>query len=608
MAMEVKTKKQSRLKRFFRVSGKVFCFLNPFYKGRSDSIEMRFRRLLFKYKRLVFTSLLCMVGYNLFNAAPALYIKDIIDALSSKPELEKFFLVGGGVVLVFGLKGLFAFGQSFAMGLVVQRLVRDLRKKLFEHLQTLSPSFFSRFQTGDVVARFTNDTASLQDSLNVSITGPIRDIPAVILFFIIMVYRSWELCLVTLLVLPPAAMLIQLFGRKNGSAVETRQKEIGSLGSFLTENVMGIRIVQAFGMEKYEISLFKKHNKGLFRSYMRTIRIESLSSPCIEVVGAVVGAAVLAYGGFLIREDQMTVGDLASFVTSFLMINAPLKKINKLFLKIQEGLASLKRIYTILDHKPEIYDAQDAVDLQSLQKNIQIQVNQFSYWQAPKPTLQNIHLTVNKGEVIALVGGSGSGKSTLTNLILRFFEVSDGNILIDGVDITKIKLQSLRKLIALVTQETVLFNDSIANNICYGKPNCTEEEMIDAARSANAHHFIEQLHDGYQTMIGERGMVLSGGQRQRISIARAILKDAPILILDEATSALDSESEIAVQEALDHLMENRTTIVVAHRLSTIRHADRICVLENGQMVEIGSHQELMQNKGRYHQLYGLQFG
>ena len=608
MVMEVVPKKPSKFGRGFSICWNVLCFLNPFYKGSPHAIEMRFRHLLFKYKGLVFTSLTCMVGYNLFNAVPAFYIKDIVDSLSSKPELDNFFLVGIGIMLVFGFKGLFAFGQTFAMGLVVQRLVKDLRNQLFDHLQTLSPSFFARFQTGDIVARFTNDTASLQDSLNVSITGPIRDIPAIGLFFAIMVYRSWDLCIVTLVVLPPAAILIQLFGRKNGEAVETRQREIGKLGSFLTENVIGVRIVQAFGMEKHEISFFQKHNNNLFQSYMRTIRIESLSSPCIEVVGAAVGAIVLAYGGYLIHENQLTVGDLASFVTSFLMVNAPLKKINKLVLKIQEGLASLKRIYKILDYQPEIIDAEGAVTLKSFQKNIQIHVNQFSYWKAEQPTLNNIHLTINKGDILALVGGSGAGKSTLTNLIPRFLEVSDGQIRIDDLNLKEIKIQSLRKFIALVTQETILFNDSIANNICYGKPHCTEQEMLDAARAANAHNFIEQLQNGYQTMIGERGMILSGGQRQRISIARAILKDAPILILDEATSALDSESEIAVQDALERLMKNRTTIVIAHRLSTIRHAHRICVLEQGEMVEIGSHEELIQRKGRYYQLYRLQYG
>ncbi len=598
----------SKLRRYLGVFWSALCFLNPFYKGSPQDIKMRFRSLLFRYKGLVFTSLLCMVGYNLFNAVPAFYIKDIVDALSSKPELDNFFIVGIGVMLVFGLKGFFAFGQTFTMGLAVQKLVKDLRDKLFVHLQKLSPSFFSRFQTGDIVARFTNDTSSLQDSLNVSITGPIRDIPAIGLFFVIMIYRSWELFLVTLFVLPPAAILIQLFGKKNGEAVDNRQREIGKLGSFLTENVTGIRVVQAFGMEQHEVQSFQQHNKRLFSSYMRTIGIESLSSPFIEIVGAAVGAIVLAYGGYLIHQNQLTVGDLASFVTSFLMINAPLKKINKLVLKIQEGMASLRRIYTILDQQPEIADAKDAIALKSFQKDIQIHVNQFSYWQAEQPTLKDIHLTINKGEILALVGASGAGKSTLTNLIPRFFEVSDGQILIDDLNLKQIKIESLRHCIALVTQETILFNDSIANNICYGKPDCTEQDMKDAARAANADDFIQQLPNGYHTVIGERGMMLSGGQRQRISIARAVLKDAPILILDEATSALDSESEIAVQDALGHLMKNRTTIVIAHRLSTIQHAHRICVLEKGQMVELGSHKELIQNKGRYHQLYGLQYG
>jgi subfamily B ATP-binding cassette protein MsbA len=375
----------------------------------------------------------------------------------------------------------------------------------------------------------------------------------------------------------------------------------------LVETISGIRVVKAFGMESYEGKRFGEANDRLYRNHMRSILIDSYSTPVIEVIGATAGATIVIYGGYLIINGVITPGDFTSFILSFFMLNDPVKKLNGFNLKLQEGLVALRRIFAVLDEHPDIVSPANAHRLEPLQQGIEIDVKRFGYPGKESPALQNIQLFLPKGQALALVGSSGSGKTTLANLIPRFFDVDEGSIRVDDHDLRNLDLSSLRKQISIVTQDTVLFNDTIANNIAYGDPDCSRERMIAAAKAANAHEFILQQPEGYDTLIGERGVRLSGGQRQRLAIARALVKDAPILILDEATSALDSESEIEVQQAIEHLMTNRTTLVIAHRLSTIRNAHRICVLEEGCMVELGGHTELLQRKGRYHQLYAMQF-
>ncbi len=576
-------------------------------KTKKDHGFLRLLKLVLPYKVWIFLSLVSMIGYNVFSAAPAYYTKDIIDSLEQKPDLDSFFLVSVGLVLVFGMKGVCHFFQTFSMGLMVQRLLNELRQQLFVHIQKLSLAFFTRSKTGDLISRFTTDTQTLQAALNVGITGPFRDIPRLFLLLAIMLDRSWRLTLLTLAVIPVAALCIQLFGRRNKRAVSARQESFGELASLLLESMTGVRVVKAFGMEHYEIGRFSESNDKLYRHNMKSILITSYSSPIIEIIGAIAGATILAYGGYLVVHDVITIGALASFLVSFLMMNDPAKQLNGFNLKLQEGLAALQRIHAILDTDVEIHEKPNAHSLERFEKEIVLDIRSFQYDSKGTPALENFKMTVQKGEVIALVGSSGAGKSTLINLIPRFYDVTEGSIRIDGYDIRDVNLRSLRQLIAIVTQDTILFNDTITNNISYGHPECPEALVTEAAEAANAHDFILNQKEGYNTLIGEKGVLLSGGQRQRLSIARAILKDAPILILDEATSALDSESEIAVQQALEHLMENRTTFVIAHRLSTIRHADRICVLEQGQIVEIGDHDTLLAQNGRYKQLYDLQF-
>ena len=577
--------------------------------NQSRHIAWRLYELIAPLKGWVFFSIVCMVGYNIFTAAPAYYAKDIVDAIAygDNPELKQYFLVGLGMIIVFAIKGLFFFGHNYSVGHLVQSLIVKLRQQLFDHLVNLSLTFFNRSKTGDLISRFTNDLHVFQNMLQVGVTGPFRDIPQFFLLLGIMFFRSWQLALVTMTIIPVAIFFIQIFGQRNKIAVSKRQISFGDLSSLLVETISGIRVVKAFGMEKYESKRFKDANDDLYKNHMRSIMIDSYSYPVIEIIGAAAGATIVAYGGYLIINDQITAGDFTSFVISFFLLNEPVKKLNGFNLKLQEGIAAVQRIFNILDVKDDIVISPDATKLTSFDREINLNIQAFHYPDQDEPAVKDFQLTLQKGEAVALVGSSGAGKTTIANLIPRFYDITRGEVYIDGHDLRDLDIVSLRKLIAIVTQDTILFNDTIASNITYGQPDCSKERMYAAAQAANAHKFILEQSDGYETVIGEKGARLSGGQRQRLSIARALVKDAPILILDEATSALDSESEIEVQQAIEHLMENRTTIVIAHRLSTIRNADRICVMENGQIVEQGTHNELLSKEGRYQQLYEMQF-
>ena len=576
---------------------------------KARHIALRLYNLISPLKGWVILSIVCMAGYNIFTAAPAYYAKDIVDAIvyGDNPEMKQYFLVGLGLVIVFAVKGFFFFGHSYCVGHLVQSLILKLRQHLFDHLVNLSLTFFNSSKTGDLISRFTNDLHAFQNMMHVGVAGPFRDIPQFFLLLGIMFLRSWQLALVTMIIIPVAILFIHNFGQRNKIAVSKRQISFGGLSSLLVETITGVRVVKAFGMEKYESKRFKSANDELYKNHMRSIMIDSYSYPIIEIVGATAGATIVAFGGYLIINGQITPGDFTSFLISFFMLNEPVKKLNGFNLKLQEGFAAVRRIFNILDVKDEIVISPNAKTITSFEKEIDLNIKAFHYPENEEPAIRDFKLTLRKGEAVALVGSSGAGKTTIANLIPRFYDITRGSVTIDGDDLRDLDLLSLRKLIAIVTQDTILFNDTIASNITYGQPDCSKERMFAAARAANAHKFINEQPEGYDTLIGEKGTRLSGGQRQRLSIARALVKDAPILILDEATSALDSESEIEVQQAIEHLMENRTTLVIAHRLSTIRSANRICVMENGQIVEQGNHEELLVNGGRYQQLYEMQF-
>lgn len=552
-----------------------------------------------------------MLCYALASAYPVPLIESVVKSIEEgKVEGQKTYITWAAYFIAILLaKGVSYYWQNLLMGSLGQKVIRDLRLKLFSKIIYNPASFFNRNKTGDLISRFTTDLNTLNEAVIISITGPLRDLPLIFLLLGYMLYSSWQLFLLTLVLLPPTAFLINKFGLKNKKVITKRLNKYGDLSSLLTESITGIRVVKAFGMEKYEVDRFEKENQRLYNYFFRSIKIGSYSYPILELIGGICGAVILIFGGYLISNNEITSANFAAFLVSFMMLNNPIKKLNGFTLKVQEGSAAATRIFDIINEEVVIKESENAVELPQIRKGIDINIKEFRYPEEEKPVLQDINIELKAGTITALVGSSGSGKTTLANLIPRFYDLDSeqASIKIDGHDLREVTLNSLRTQIAIVTQEIILFNDTVKNNISYGNINCSEETILQAAKAAYAHDFIQQFPDGYEQQIGEKGVRLSGGQRQRLSISRALIKDAPILILDEATSALDTESEKEVQGAIENLMKNRTSLVIAHRLSTIQHADVIHVLKDGKIVESGSHTELLEKEGEYHRLYDLQF-
>ena len=595
----------------FRGLKRLLIFLAQWFWGGKElfAVLTRVARLLLVHRWLLLSGVVCMIGYTVFTAAPAWYIKDLVDAIEKGhiPKMEKFILVAIGIVLIFSLRGLFYFGHNYLIGIMGQRMVSDLRMSLYEHLLKLHFSFFTGRAAGDLISRFTSDLLTLRNSVSLSITGPLRDVPQMLIFIGILFHRSWHLALASFGMVPLAMYMISRFGKRSSQLATLRQESQGELTELLVEAISGIRVVKAFGMERYEEQRFDKANQELLGRQNRSVRITSYSPPMLETLGAIAAAGIFMLGGYLIIQRVITTGDFASFVFAFFLLSDPIKKLNGFALKVHEGLAAARRVFELLDVEPEVIDKPGAIALPAIREGVSIDIDRFTYPGKTEPALQGVHIEVKRGEVIALVGSSGAGKTTLINLIPRYFDVQEGRVAIDGHNIQDVTLKSLRDQIAIVTQEIFLFHDTVAANIAYGKIDCPKERIREAAQAANAHEFIMALPKGYDTQIGEGGMHLSGGQRQRLAIARALIKNAPILILDEATSALDSESEIEVQEAIERILENRTTFVIAHRLSTIRQATRIYVFDHGRVVESGRHDELLERGGQYKKLYEMQF-
>ena len=556
------------------------------------------------YMRFLFAAICMVVAGGLQSALP-LIAKPAIDEIFMSKNIDALKWIPLAIIAIFLFKGLANYGQTILMSSIGLRIVTDLRNKLYEQIQKQSLSFFAEHPTGLLMSRITNDVQAVQTASSEAITALVKDTFMLIALVGVIFYMDWKLALIAMVVFPLTIYPISRFGKKMRKVTTSSQITMGTLNSLLQETISGTRIVKAFCMEKYESERFAAENERLFKYSMKAVSVNAISSPLMDFLGGLGIAAVITYGGYNVVQGHSTPGTFFSFIAALLMLYEPIKRLTNVNNTINQGVAGAERIFSVIDRTPDIEDRPGAVALPKISRGIDIENVTFCY--ETTPVLKNINLSIKAGEVIAFVGMSGGGKTSLVNLIPRFYDVSAGRILIDGHDIRDVTLQSLRGQIAIVTQQTILFNDSVKNNIAYGDIQRTEEDIYNAARAANAHDFILRLPNGYDSNIGELGTKLSGGEKQRISIARALLKDAPILILDEATSSLDTEAEIEVQEALDNLMKGRTTLVIAHRLSTIRNADRIIALVNGEIVEEGNHDALMEKKGEYYRLYNLQF-
>jgi subfamily B ATP-binding cassette protein MsbA len=552
-------------------------------------------------------AMLLMVGVSALSGAVAYLVKPILDDIFILRDAGRLAYVPFLILGIYFTRGVLEFSHLYLMSGAGQRVVRDIRQHLYSHMQSLSLSFYLRHPAGVLMSRVMNDVTLMQSAITDAATGLVKDIFTVLFLVGVVFYRDWKMAIVALVVFPMAFWPIARFGRRLRKTSTRTQEVMGSLSSHLQETISGAKLVKSFGAEGYEVDRFTVRNQELFRLSMKVVKVQAMTAPLSDVFGGIGAAAVVYYGGYNVVNGHTTPGNFFSFITALFMLYAPVKGLSRVNNVVQQGIAAGVRVFEVVDTLPEVLEKGNAVPLPPVREEIVFDNVDFRYSADGDPVLQGIDLRVPAGTMVAIVGSSGAGKTTLVDLLPRFYDPQGGAIRIDGVDIRDVTLASLRSRIAIVGQHTVLFNDTVRNNIAYGMPDAPMEKVVEAARRANAHGFIERMEQGYETGVGEQGLSLSGGERQRLAIARAILKDAPVLILDEATSALDTESERVVQEALDTLMKGRTTFVIAHRLSTVRNADVIVVIEGGRIVEKGRHDELLSRESRYRGFYLKQF-
>jgi subfamily B ATP-binding cassette protein MsbA len=578
----------------------------PFDHSTWVLVRRLFNEGMRPYMGKVMAAVFCMVVGAAANAGYALLMDPVVNKIFTEKRPEFLVPLALAVLGTFAVKSVCNYGEAVFLSKVGLRVIADMQSRLFAHLMRLDVAFFHANSTGRILSRLTNDISQMRFAVSDALTGAGKDASSVIFLIGAMFYQDWRLSAWTFFIFPIAILPIRKLGRRMRKVTANTQEHMGQLTTYLEQAVQGIRVVKAYGMEEYEKRKVSALVEMLQDLIYKAARVRAASSPIMELLGGIAITIVILYGGSRVVDGTTTPGAFFSFITALMLAYRPIKSLAAMNTNLQEGLAAAARTFSVLDTQPTIVEKDGTPDLVVLEGNVRFEGVFFTY-DGAKAVLDGIDLAVPGGKTVALVGPSGAGKSTVLNLLPRFYDVTDGHVMVDGQDVRSVSVASLRSKIALVSQEITLFDDTIRANIAYGRFGATDEEIEAAARSAAAHDFIIGLPEGYDTVVGERGLNLSGGQRQRLAIARAMLKNAPILLLDEATSALDTESERQVQTALELLMKGRTTIVIAHRLSTVVNADLIHVLDKGRVIESGNHNALLARDGTYARLYAMQF-